>query len=89
MPAFVRRTRWPFGRDAHRTEILALLDAVPGVDAVTALTLTGPDGATCGRVCVGATGLAVSGAHNVEVRGSHIGLAYNQAVYKELLNALG
>ena len=58
---------WPFGRDAHHTEILALLDAVPGVDAVTALTLTGPDGATCGRVCVGATGLAVSGAHHVEV----------------------
>jgi predicted phage baseplate assembly protein len=58
---------WPFGRDVHRTEILSLLDSVTGVDAVDALTLAGPDGETCARVCVGAVGLAVSGALTVEV----------------------
>ncbi|MET0459883.1 MAG: baseplate J/gp47 family protein [Ilumatobacteraceae bacterium] len=58
---------WPFGRDVHRTEILALLDAVPGVDAVGALTLTGPDGATCINVCIGPIGIAVSGTHTVDV----------------------
>jgi hypothetical protein len=58
---------WPFGRDVQRTEILAVLDAVTGVDGVTALTLAGPDGVTCARVCVGATSVVVSGAHAVEV----------------------
>lgn len=45
---------WPFGRDVRRTEVLAALDAVDGVDHVLELELTGSDGAGgCGDVCVG------------------------------------
>ena len=44
---------WPFGRDVRRAELLAVLDAVPGVDHVLDLTLIGPDGdGGCGDVCV-------------------------------------
>jgi hypothetical protein len=59
---------WPFGRDVYRTELLALLDGIEGVDAVTSLELTVADGEpSCGNVCVGPAQLVVSGAHAVEV----------------------
>ncbi len=59
---------WPFGRDVYRAELLALVDGVPGVDSVAALTLATPGGdAGCGNVCVGPAQLVVSGPHVVEV----------------------
>jgi hypothetical protein len=56
-----------FGRDVYRSEILELLDDVDGVDHVAALELSGPDGATCGNVCVPPAGLAVAGDIELEV----------------------
>jgi hypothetical protein len=65
---FIEPLRWPFGRDVFRSEVLALLDAVDGVDAVTALELTADTGEpSCGNVCIGPTQLPVSGAHRVGV----------------------
>jgi hypothetical protein len=65
---FIDPLTWPFGRDVFRAEILALLDGVDGVDAVTSLVLAA-DGEDegCGNVCIGPTRLAVSGAHAVQV----------------------
>lgn len=58
---------WPFGRDVRRTELLAVLDAVPGVDHVVDLTLTGPDGDDgCGDVCVGPLALVALTTVDVE-----------------------
>ncbi|MFJ8744165.1 hypothetical protein ACIRL2_32925 [Embleya sp. NPDC127516] len=66
-----RGTGWPFGRDVHRSEVLRVLDEVPGVDHVTALALRadgGPPG--CGGLCVPPTALVVPGEHSVlAVRG--------------------
>jgi predicted phage baseplate assembly protein len=58
---------WPFGRDVVRAEVLRVIDDVAGVDHVTALELIGPDGASCGNLCIGALGLVHSGAHEIEV----------------------
>ncbi|GGN58762.1 putative baseplate assembly protein [Actinoplanes lobatus] len=58
---------WPFGRDVYRAEILAVVDRVPGVAHVLALELVS-QGATCGDVCVGPTGLVASGPHEIDVR---------------------
>jgi len=59
---------WPFGRDVFRSEILQVIDSVPGVDYVSSLELfAGDDDAPCGNVCVGATALATPGQHQVEV----------------------
>ena len=59
---------WPFGRDVYRAEVLALLDGIDGVDAVTSLELEADGGEPdCGNVCVGPTQLVVSGTHAVEV----------------------
>jgi predicted phage baseplate assembly protein len=58
---------WPFGRDVRRTELLALLDGVPGVDYVADLELTGPDGAGgCGDICVGPLELPALVDANIE-----------------------
>jgi predicted phage baseplate assembly protein len=58
---------WPFGRDVHRAELLALVDGVPGVDHVAELTVVA-DGveADCAAVCVGPTQLVVSSTHVVQ-----------------------
>ena len=60
---------WPFGRDVFRSEVLALIDGVDGVDHVQDLTLTA-DGAepTCGNVCVAPTRLVASGTHTIQVQ---------------------
>jgi hypothetical protein len=62
------KTGWPFGRDVYRAEVLGVIDAVPGVDHVLSLDLLSegcePE---CGSVCVGATGLVLSGDHEIEV----------------------
>jgi hypothetical protein len=44
---------WPFGRDLYRSEILELVDGVPGVDHVIELTFTsaGADSG-CANVCI-------------------------------------
>lgn len=59
---------WPFGRDVHRSELLALLDGVTGVDHVGELALWrdghDPD---CGGACLGPAELPVPGAVTIEV----------------------
>jgi predicted phage baseplate assembly protein len=58
---------WPFGRDVYRTELLALVDRVAGVEHVDELELRAEGSAeTCESVCIGPTQLVVSGAHTVE-----------------------
>jgi hypothetical protein len=60
---------WPFGRDVYRSEILQLIDNVPGVDHVLQLTLASDQGeAGCGNLCVGPVSLVTSGAHTIEVK---------------------
>lgn len=60
-------TGWPLGRDVVRSEVLQEIDDVTGVDHVLALDLIGPDGASCGNLCVGPLGLVAAGAHEIEV----------------------
>jgi predicted phage baseplate assembly protein len=61
------RTGWPFGRDVVRAEVLQLIDDVAGVDRVVALDLLGPDGVSCGNLCLGPLELADPGEHEIEV----------------------
>jgi predicted phage baseplate assembly protein len=60
-------TGWPLGRDVIRSEVLQVIDAVPGVDHVLDLELVDEDGASCGNICIGPLGLVKSGAHVIEV----------------------
>lgn len=61
-------TGWPFGRDVYRSEIMRVIDEVPGVDFVSSLTLlSGCGQAQCGNVCLGPTWLVASGAHQITV----------------------
>jgi predicted phage baseplate assembly protein len=62
------RSGWPFGRDIYRTEILQVIDEVPGVDHVLALELL-PEGCEpqCGNVCLSPTSLVTAGQHEIEV----------------------
>jgi hypothetical protein len=53
---------WPFGRAVRRSEVLQLLDAVPGVDRVDDLALSRGSGAGgCGDVTICATQLVLAG----------------------------
>jgi predicted phage baseplate assembly protein len=61
---------WPFGRDVYRSEVLQVIDEVPGVDHVLSLELVsgcGCHGPVCGNVCVGPIGLAASGRHEIAI----------------------
>jgi predicted phage baseplate assembly protein len=59
---------WPFGRDVYRSEVLAVIDEVPGVAHVLALELVADDSApSCGDLCVGPAGLVAPGPHRIEV----------------------
>jgi predicted phage baseplate assembly protein len=63
---------WPFGRDVYRSEVLQVIDGVPGVDAVLRLELagdrgTGADTAVCANLCVGPVELVSPGQHTIEV----------------------
>lgn len=59
---------WPFGRDVYRSEILQVIDNVPGVDHVLGLELIPGDGeAQCANLCVGPTWLVRAGNHQVMV----------------------
>ncbi len=61
-------TGWPFGRDVYRTEVLGVIDEVPGVAHVLALELLKDGCPTCGNVCLGPTGLVDAGPHEIDVR---------------------
>ena len=59
---------WPFGRDVYRSEILQLIDDVPGVDHVLTLSLTAGSGeAQCGNLPLCPTWLVTPGPHQIEV----------------------
>jgi hypothetical protein len=59
---------WPFGRAVFRTEVLQIIDSVPGVDHVTAMALQTPGGAAqCGDIALCPMALVRSGAHEIEV----------------------
>jgi Baseplate J-like protein len=61
-------TGWPFGRDVYRAEIMKVIDAVPGVDYITSLSLLAYGGQPqCGNVCLGPTWLVEAGAHQITV----------------------
>jgi len=59
---------WPFGRDVYRSEILQVIDQVPGVDYVRELRLRGGEGVPqCGNLALCATWLVTPGDHRIEM----------------------
>lgn len=59
---------WPFGRDVYRTEILQVIDGVPGVDHVLDLSLSAEAGEPrCGNLSLCPTWLVTPGDHQIEV----------------------
>ena len=59
---------WPFGRDVYRTEILQVIDSVPGVEYVAELNiLDEKDESLCGNSCVGPFSLVTPGEHLITV----------------------
>jgi hypothetical protein len=59
---------WPFGRDVYRSEVLQVIDEMPGVDHVLFLELIAEGGEPqCGNVCLGPIGLVAAGQHEIEV----------------------
>jgi hypothetical protein len=59
---------WPFGRDVYRSEILQLIDDVPGVDHVLELWLSSEAGEPqCGNLSLCPTWLVTPGAHEIEM----------------------
>ena len=59
-------TGWPFGRDVYRSEILQVLDGIPGVDNVADLGMRADEGpVVCGNICIGPRGLVVNGTHEI------------------------
>jgi len=60
---------WPFGRPVFRTEVLALLNAMPGVVAVEQLRLASNDGGDdlCNNIALCPHGLVLSGTHTFNV----------------------
>ncbi len=60
---------WPFGRDVYRSEIMRVIDEVPGVDYVASLALIGENGQPqCGNICLGPTWLVAAGKHQITIR---------------------
>ncbi|MGI9073243.1 MAG: baseplate J/gp47 family protein [Bryobacteraceae bacterium] len=59
---------WPFGRSIYRSEMLQLIDDIPGVDHVVSLTMTA-DSSTpqCGDIRLCNTWLPSHGAHKLEI----------------------
>jgi hypothetical protein len=58
---------WPFGRDVFRSEILQVIQSVPGVDHVNSLSLASDNGAAgCGNITVCPTWLVTPGAHRIQ-----------------------
>jgi hypothetical protein len=57
---------WPFGRDVYRSEVMELIDGVPGVDHVLSLSLrAGAQEPQCGNLTLCPTWLVVSGQHQI------------------------
>jgi hypothetical protein len=57
---------WPIGRAVYRTEVMALLAALPGVLTVTGLTLQADAAApVCGNIDICASDLVRSGQHQI------------------------
>lgn len=64
------RTGWPFGRWVYRSEVLEVIDRVPGIDHVLDLELTANGGdPRCGNICIPPAGLVASGGHEITVQG--------------------
>lgn len=66
-------TGWPFGRDVYRTEVMAILNSIPGVTYVDEVSFHTEDGedARCGNLTVCPTGLVASGQHVITVYGGN------------------
>jgi hypothetical protein len=59
---------WPFGRSVYRSEILQLIDRVPGVDYVASMSMQTDGGlAQCGDIPLCPMALVWSGPHRMEV----------------------
>jgi predicted phage baseplate assembly protein len=58
---------WPLGRDVVRSEVLQVIDGVPGVDHVVELDLLRGGCPTCGNVCLEPLALVAAGTHAIEV----------------------
>jgi len=59
---------WPFGRDVYRSEILQVIDGVPGVDHVLDLTLSASGGEPqCGNLAVCPTWLVAPLVYQIEI----------------------
>lgn len=65
---------WPFGRDVYRSEILQVIDQIPGVDHVLSLDLLA-EGCEpqCGNVCLSPMTLVAAGQHEIDVVGGEHG----------------
>jgi predicted phage baseplate assembly protein len=62
-------TGWPFGRDVYRTEVMHVIKGVDGIVRADSVELSGGGcGWGCSNVCVGPTGLVLSGQHQITVR---------------------
>jgi hypothetical protein len=63
---------WPIGRPVYRSEVMALLAAIPEVEAVTGLGLSGPNDVEpiCTNLEFCPDCLPVSGKHQITVLGS-------------------
>jgi baseplate J-like protein len=59
---------WPFGRDVYRSEVLATIDGVRGVDHVLSLSMTADGRAIdCGNACIPPVASACAGQHSITV----------------------
>jgi hypothetical protein len=59
---------WPFGRNIYRSEILQVIDGVPGVDYIRELRLRGDTGEPqCGNLSLCPTSLVTPGTHQIEI----------------------
>ncbi len=63
---------WPFGRSVYKSEIVAFIEGIEGVDCVQNLTLscTGDCTLVNGNIIVGAHALVDSGTHQINIVGS-------------------
>ncbi len=64
-----RGTGWPIGRPLYRTEVMAVLSAVPGVTYVDDVRtqVNSDDAARCGNAEICPRGLVTSGAHQITI----------------------
>lgn len=61
-------TGWPVGRSIYRSEVLQIIDEVPGIDYVHALELIDADGeASCGNLCLRPLELVAAQPMQIEV----------------------